>query len=80
MASRFRQGYLIEVVGLRDDSGRDISSAMPDEKYPKGVYSGEMERRVGFKRLRQDKSDFLRRVDAAHRGTRESNLIFIGAC
>jgi hypothetical protein len=76
MASRFNQGYLIEVVGLRDKDGRDISCAMSDEKCPRSVYHAEMERRAEGRRLLQETSRHLKSLDAAHEATKNSKLIF----
>ncbi len=76
MAPRFEQGYLIEVLGLRDKNGEDISLAMSNEKCPKSVYHVEMERRAEGRRLLQETSRYLKSLDAVHEATKNSKLVF----
>lgn len=75
MASRFKQGYLLEVVGLRDKEGRDISSAMSDEKCPRSVYHVEMERREVERKRTKATSDFLRKFEERTARNKNSNLL-----
>ena len=77
IAPRFKQGYLIEVVGLRDKEGKDISRDIPDQTYPSSVYSSEMEGRAEFRATQEEIFDFLIRAHAAHVSAKNPKLIFL---
>lgn len=72
MAPRFEQGYLIEVLGLRDKKGKDISEAMSYVKCPKSVYHVEMKRRAEDRRDSQESSNFSKRCDEHTKAMKDS--------